>query len=77
MARGLKNARYEVTDVWGFMVGKVSIGDILVDTYRGRERTWNFLSPTDEGGMTGRFIGRRANAHNDDGDVCRCLDGRR
>lgn len=61
MARGPKNARYEVTEVWGNMVGKVAVGDVLVDTYRGNERTWQFELHGDVnvGGMVGRFIGRR------------------
>lgn len=60
MPRGPKNARYEVVDVWGVMTDKLKIGDILVDTYRGNERTWNIASGTnmEAGGMTGRFIGR-------------------
>lgn len=65
MPRGPKNARYELTDVWGCMEGIVKIGDVLVDTYRGNERSWNIARGTDmeAGGMAGRFIGRLA--HND------------
>jgi hypothetical protein len=62
MARGPKNARYEVIYVWGCMEEKVKVGDVLVDTYRGRERTWQIARghDMDAGGMVGKFIGRLA-----------------
>lgn len=70
MPRGPKNARYEVTDVWGCMTDKLKTGDVLVDTYRGNERSWNIARGTDmeAGGMAGRFIGRLA--HIDGSDPC-------
>lgn len=68
VARGPKNARYEVDEVWGCMEGVVKVGDVLVDTYRGNRRTWQIArgNDMDAGGMTGKYLGRLA--HNDGTD---------
>lgn len=51
--------RYRVTEVWGAMVGRVKVGEFLVDDFREEdERIWQFINMT-TGEMIGGIAGDR------------------
>jgi hypothetical protein len=55
--------RYLVTSVWGSMVGRLKVGDVIVETmWKGRgEATWTIEDKGElTGGWSGRYIGKRA-----------------
>lgn len=55
--------RYQVTSVWGSMIGRLKVGDVIVETvYKGNgEASWTIEDRGElTGGWTGRYIGRRA-----------------